>query len=144
MSTPRFLDASILTYAVSTRPDDAPRSDRARAILRERDLALSVQVLQEFHVQATRPAIGLSHEDATALVATFERFPVQENTVALLHQALAARARWGLSYRDAMIVEAARMLGCARILTDGLQHGQVYDGVRVENPFLDLQRPGTA
>lgn len=135
VSAPRFVDTSVLVYAVSTRPDDAAKSERARRILRERDLALSVQVLQEFHVQATRPAIGLGHDEANALIATLERFPVQENTLALLHAALAARQRWGLSYRDAQVVEAARALGCTRVLSEALQHGLSCGGVRVENPF---------
>jgi predicted nucleic acid-binding protein len=131
----RFVDTSVLVHAVSTDPADAPNAERARALLRERDLALSVQVLQEFHVQATRPAIGLTHDEATALIATFERFPVQENTLALLHAALAARQRWGLSYRDAQIVEAARLLGCSRVLSETLPHGRAFGGLRVENPF---------
>lgn len=131
----RFVDTSVLVYAVSTNAEEARKSERARALLRERDLALSVQVLQEFHVQATRPAIGLTHDEATALIATLERFPVQENTLALLRAALAARQRWGLSYRDAQVVEAARLLGCTRVLSETLPHGQAFGGLRVENPF---------
>lgn len=133
----RFVDTSVLVHAVSTDPADARNAERARALLRERDLALSVQVLQEFHVQATRPAVGLTHAEASALISTLERFPIQENTVALLHAALAARERWGLSYRDAQVVEAARLLGCSKVLSETLPHGKTFGGLRVENPFLD-------
>jgi predicted nucleic acid-binding protein len=40
-----------------------------------------------------------------------------------------------LSYWDAAILEAARSLGCAVVLSEDLSDGQDYDGVRVENPF---------
>ena len=51
----RLADTNILLYAVSNREDDAGKRARAKAILTEPDLALSVQVLQEFYHQATRP-----------------------------------------------------------------------------------------
>lgn len=50
----RFVDTNVLLYAVSTLPDEAAKATKAQALLMDRDLALSVQVLQEFYVQATR------------------------------------------------------------------------------------------
>ena len=41
-----------------------------------------------------------------------------------------------LAYWDALIVRAASVAGCARLFTEDLNHGQVIDGVRIENPFL--------
>ena len=49
-----FVDTNVLLYAVSTALDEAEKSIAARAILDRDDLVLSVQVLQEFYVQATR------------------------------------------------------------------------------------------
>lgn len=57
-------------------------------------------------------------------------------TVPVLQAALAAKARWQLSYWDAAIVEAARASGCDEVLSEDLNHGQDYAGVRVTNPFL--------
>ncbi len=134
----RFVDTNVLLYALSSRPDEAGKAARAAAILAGPALALSVQVLQEFYVQATRPSSAdpLSHEDAVAFMATLERFPVQAMTVELVRAALGARVRWQLNYWDATIVEAARALGCRDLLSEDLQHGQDLDGVRVVNPFL--------
>ena len=50
----RFVDTNILLYAISTDADERDKAERANQILEGRDLALSVQVLQEFYVQATR------------------------------------------------------------------------------------------
>ena len=49
--------------------------------------------------------------------------------------AMATRKRFGISYWDAAIVEAARSLGCVVVLSEELSDGQDYAGVRVENPF---------
>ena len=133
----RFVDTNILLYAVSTAPAEAARAAVARGLLDADDLALSVQVLQEFYVQATRASRGdrLSHEQAALLVESWLRFPVQETTVPLLRGALEIRRRHRLSYWDAAIVEAARLLECDTLLSEDLAHGRAYEGVEVVNPF---------
>ena len=134
----RFVDTNVLLYAVSTADDERAKAEQARGILETGDLGLSVQVLQEFYVQATRASKPerLTHEQASVLVESFLRFPVQEITVPLMAAALTSTARFQLSYWDAAVLEAARSLGCATVLSEDLSHGQDYDGVRVENPFL--------
>jgi predicted nucleic acid-binding protein len=133
----RFVDTNVLLYAASTADDEKDKALRAREILGAEDLALSVQVLQEFYVQATRPTRPqrLSHEQAAGLVEAFSRFPVQETTVALMRAALQTAARFGVSYWDAAIIEAARSLGCGTLLTEDLGDGTDYGGVLVVNPF---------
>jgi predicted nucleic acid-binding protein len=133
----RFVDTNVLLYAISSAPTERAKAERAAALLNEMDLALSVQVLQEFYVQATRqrPGASISHELAAAFIATLQRFPIQETTLPLVHAACAARARWQISYWDAAIVEAARALGCGTLYSEDLQSGQEFAGVRIENPF---------
>ena len=133
----RFVDTNVLLYAASTAEDEREKALRARDLLEAEDLALSVQVLQEFYVQATRPTRTqrLSHEQATGLVEAFLRFPVQDTTVALVRAALETASRFSVSYWDAAIIEAARGLGCATLLTEDLGDGTDFAGVRVVNPF---------
>lgn len=133
----RFVDTSVLLYAVSTAPGEAAKRRTARDILDGEDLALSVQVLQEFYLQATRRSRTgrLTHQDACALIESWLRFPVQETTTGLLAAALESCRRHRLSYWDATLVEAARLLGCKTVLSEDLAHGHVYRGVRVLNPF---------
>jgi predicted nucleic acid-binding protein len=135
--TVRFVDTNVLLYAISRDPAEQDKANRANDILAERDLALSVQVLQEFYVQATRvsrpDAIG--HQQAVLLIESFRRFGVQDITTAIMLAALDARQRFQLSYWDAAIIEAARALGCTQVLSEDLNDGQDYDGVRVANPF---------
>lgn len=133
----RFVDTNVLLYTISNDPGERVKAARANEILARRDLGLSVQVLQEFYVQATRESRTdrLTHEQATALVDAFRRFPVQETTIGIMLAAMSTRQRFGISYWDAAIIEAARTLGCEILLSEDLKDGQDYDGVRVENPF---------
>ena len=47
----RFVDTNVLVYAVSTALEDEEKRRRALNLLAGRDIALSMQVLQEFYVQ---------------------------------------------------------------------------------------------
>lgn len=133
----RFVDTNVLQYAASTAEDEVGKRECARSILDSQDLALSVQVLQEFYVQATRTtrADRLAHHQAVALVESWLRFPVQEVTPQLMRDAFSTADRWQVSYWDAAIVEAARASGCPTLLSEDLQHGMDFAGVRVTNPF---------
>ena len=133
----RFVDTNVLLDAISVDSGEQSKAARANEILSSRDLGLSVQVLQEFYVQATRDTRRerLTHEQAVALVESFRRFTVQETTNGLMLAAMSTRQRFGIAYWDAAVIEAARALGCEVVLTEDLNDGQDYAGVRVENPF---------
>ena len=132
-----FVDTNVLLYAVSTALDEAEKSIAARAILDRDDLVLSVQVLQEFYVQATRATKTerIAHEAAVNLVESWLRFRVIETNVPLVQQALATAARWRISYWDAAIIEAARRGDCPEVLSEDLQPAMNFAGVTVRNPF---------
>ena len=134
-----FADTNVLLYAISRDPQERVKAVRANELLASRDVGLSVQVLQEFYVQATRDsrADRLTHDQALELVDSFRRFSVQEMTVDLVTAAMSAGQRFGISYWDAAVLEAARALGCDVVLSEDLSDGQDYEGVRVENPFGD-------
>lgn len=133
----RFVDTNVLIYAVSTAPDEAAKTRRALGVLDQRDLALSVQVLQEFYVQATRPSRpgALSHLEAASFATSLQRYPVQEITLDLMWSALSICQRFGLSYWDSAILAAARATGCDAVYSEDLSTEQEYDGLRVVNPF---------
>jgi predicted nucleic acid-binding protein len=133
----RFVDTNVLLYAISTSPADQGKPKQANMIVDAGNVALSVQVLQEFYVQATRPsrADAIGHDQAVGLIETWMRFPVQEITRDVMRAALATKVRFGISYWDAAIIEAARSLGCDTVLSEDLSTETDYDGMRVENPF---------
>lgn len=134
----RFVDTNILIYSLDLEPAQPEKNTIAQEILRQADIALSVQVLQEFYVQAThsRRPDALPHTFAERLIQKWLRFRVQDNTVAVLQLALSLKQRFQISYWDAAIVAAAKAARCQQLLSEDLNHGQDYDGVVVVNPFL--------
>jgi predicted nucleic acid-binding protein len=137
MSALHFLDTSILLYSISRDPAETVKRERATALLDRDGGALSVQVLQEFYVQATRSSRSdaLPQEIAAGLIATWVRFTVQEITLSMLSEALAVRAAHGFSYWDSAIIVAARALGCRELYTEDMTHGRQVEGVMIVNPF---------
>ena len=133
-----FVDTNILLHATSRDPSDAVKRAIALVLLDRHDLGLSVQVLQEFYVQATRPTrrYRLADGDARNLVLSWTRTQVQDNTAGIMLSALDIQARHRLSYWDSAIIAAAAALGCDTLLTEDLSHGQVVAGVTITNPFL--------
>ena len=138
MTARRFVDTNILLYAVSTSPGEKAKAEAARRILESDDLGFSMQVFQEFYVQATHPARAgrTSHENALEFIRELSGFPVQEIDLELFEAAVATKHRFGISYWDAAVIEAARALGCLTVLSEDLSGRQDYGGVRVMNPFV--------
>jgi|SRR6516225_12247841 predicted nucleic acid-binding protein len=134
---PHFLDTNILLYSISRNPADALKRERAIALLDRDDGALSVQVLQEFYVQATRATRPrpLPHETAIGLITVWTRFKVQEITLSMLASALEIKAAYGFSYWDSGVIAAARALGCRELYSEDMSHGREVEGVMIVNPF---------
>lgn len=134
-----FVDTNILLYAASGKPEDREKSVIARAIVFDRPVAISLQVLQEFYTAARKPRkLALGHDDAVRFCKQWRTFLILEPTLQLFDAALELCGRYQISYYDAAILAAARQLGCAKVYSEDLNDGQDYDGVRVENPFRGI------
>ena len=131
-----FLDTNILVYAHDA--DAGQKHDHAASLVaamwQTPDTAfLSVQVLQEFYVNGVRK--GVSASEARAAVEGYLSWPVVENDIQLLRDAIVVRERWQLSLWDALIIAAAQRARVAVIYSEDLSDGQDYGGVVVRNPF---------
>lgn len=134
----KFLDTNILLYALGT-DQHATKAAIARDILGAGDVAFSIQVFQEFYVQAThsRRKDPLTHAEATELIDGLCQHSVQVNDLAVFRSALVIKDRYQTSFWDASILAAAQTLGCEIVLSEDLNHGQQYDRVTVRNPFIE-------
>ncbi len=74
----------------------------------------------------------------SAILTTLkQQFPDVCPLTAELHSAaleIAQQRRF--RFYDALIVAAALEGGCRTLYSEDFQHGQVIDGLRIENPFL--------
>lgn len=136
-----FFDTNILVYLFDA--DDAVKKELACARFETEaasgNALLSTQVLQEFYVSVTRKlSIPLAPEIAEAIVRDLSLLPViaidSENILAAVYRSRTQR----ISFWDALIIEAALAGGADCLLSEDMQHGQVIEGMRIENPFSRL------
>lgn len=133
-----FVDANVLVYALDA-------SAGAKQVAAERLLerlwdtgtgCLSVQALQEFFVTVTRKvAQPLSIDEAADRVREFATWKIFAPAAEDVLAAIALQKQAELSFRDAMVVEAAAQSGCDVLWTEDLNDGQLLRGVRIRNPF---------
>jgi predicted nucleic acid-binding protein len=133
-----FVDTTVLAYAHDR--SEAARQPVARALLealwRDRAGVLSTQVLQELYVVATRRFDPpMPRAAAREIVVVYASWPVVQVDVPLVLAASELEERHTLSFWDAPVVEAARLAGATRLVTEDLQAGRRIGGVAVENPF---------
>jgi len=127
-----FLDTSVLLHLLSADP--------ARADCAEREVSaggvLSVQVLNEFASVASRKlrmTFAEIREVLLAVRAVCTVVPLDEDS----HEGgLQIAETYRLSLYDATIVASAIAAGCTTLVTEDLQHAQVFEGrLKVRNPF---------
>ncbi len=133
----RFLDTNVLLYADDL--DAGEKRDRAQQILRDTlssgEGVVSTQVLQEFFVISTRK-LGTEAATTRRKIELLARMDVVRIDLGLILSAIDLHRLHSFSFWDALIVRAAVLGGCSILLSEDLQHGQLIDGVRIENPFL--------
>ncbi|MGH8453284.1 MAG: PIN domain-containing protein [Nevskiales bacterium] len=133
---PAFVDTNILLYAASTVGREADKSRAARQILAAGNWRLSAQVLQEFYVNAIRKlAQPLSEKAALAFIERLVKVEPVAIDLGMVLRGIHLSKRYQLSYWDGAIVAAAQISGCETLYSEDLNHGQLYDEVRVVNPF---------
>ena len=137
MSGRALVDTNVLLYAEDG--DAGIKHERARDVIRELmaadELVLSTQILQEFFAAGTRK-LKIPHDDMRAQVERYARLDVVIVRPEIILAAIDLHRARSISFWDALVVKAASVAGCRRVLSEDMQHGEVLDGVRIENPFL--------
>jgi predicted nucleic acid-binding protein len=132
-----FVDTNVLVYAADEATPIDLKTRIARELLRQRNLYLSVQVLNEFTVHArSKSKLNLSPEQEQEWLTRWLLFPVQALSVDTFVAAQLIHARFGVSHWDALILAAAQETNSLTVYSEDLTHGQDYNGVKVINPFL--------
>ena len=131
-----FLDSNILVYAVD--PRDARKHDLAAQIV---DTAIdsacariSAQVLFEFSNICLKK-LQMPSDAVLKLLDSLSYIETVDQTPALVIRSVEIKTLYGISLQDAMIIAAAEKARCNELLSEDLNDGQLYAGVRVRNPF---------
>jgi len=74
--------------------------------------------------------------EARALVADLTGLNVVSLNSAHIMSAIDLHSRHQLSFWDSLIIIAAKSAGARVLFSEDLGHGNTYEGVRIENPFV--------
>ena len=134
-----FVDTNVLIYAHDL--DAGMKHAQAVSVVsnlwEKENGIISVQVLQEFYVNATRKiSRPLTPAAARGIIQNYLAWHVEINEPSVVLLASEIGERNLLSFWDALIVASASRAGADRILSEDLNHGQVLEGILIENPFL--------
>lgn len=134
-----LLDTNVLVYADAADEPIKQRRSLAliTALVSAGEAVLCTQVLQEYANVAVRK-LRLPHALIRERIAFYRRLDLVTTSPGLMADALDLHLLRGLSFYDALIVQAAVAGGCQRVLSEDMQHGAPVGGVRIENPFLGL------
>lgn len=136
MSVRSFFDTNVILYADD---QDAPaKQQRAIELIaehrRERTGVVSLQVLQEYFVAATRK-LQVEPKIARRKVELLAEFDVMKIDVPDILGAIDLHRLNGFSFWDALILRAAKQTGCRVLFSEDLQHAREIEGVKIINPF---------
>ena len=93
-------------------------------------------VLQEFFVNVTQKIPKqLDNRLARDIVSDLLKWDVVVNDGESILEAVEILLRYGYSFWDSLIIEAAIRGGAGALLSEDLTHGQTINGVAIENPF---------
>ena len=139
MSDKIFVDTNILVYAHDL--DAGNKNEVAAKLISQlwesRNGVLSTQVLQECYVTLTKKVVRpLGKVAVRRLLQSYFSWEIAVNDLQAILQASEIEEAHNLSFWDALIVAAAFSKNVAVILTEDLNHGQLIEGILIQNPFF--------
>jgi predicted nucleic acid-binding protein len=136
------LDTNILVYAEALNGPDRQRSAvTTLARIDRRRLLLPTQVLGELFNVMTRKFNKPRSFARERISAWCQRFDLHAADTDTFTNALELSTTQGLQIWDAVILATAADAGCIALLSEDMQHGFVYRGVTVINPFAEPTHP---
>lgn len=134
-----FVDTNVLIYALDE--EQGRRHEVARSLIEDlwktEEGVLSTQVLQELYVTLTRKLRKpMTRPRARAVVQRYAAWPTHHISPENIVAASELEQRHSLAFWDALIIVAAQRLNATRVVSEDMQAGRAFGGVRIFNPFV--------
>ena len=133
-----FVDTNILVYAhdVSAGIKHATAKKLIQELWENKTGCLSIQVMQEFYVSVTQEVPNpMDYVNAIGIIRDLKYWKVHEPKIEDVLNAVDIQQRYQISFWDAMILQSALQLECGLLWSEDLNPGQVYESVKLINPF---------
>jgi len=141
MSDKIFLDTNIFIYSIDSSPREKRKRDIARGIIKENIRnetgVISIQVLQEFYQVSTHKIkVPLSIEEALEFLHYVAILETVKPDFALIVAAILLQKKHNVSFWDALILQAAKTVGCMVVYSEDLKDEMRIENMTVKNPFI--------
>lgn len=120
-----FADTDVLIYAADESGSVDRKTRIARELLRHRALKISVQVLNEFTVNARNAKkLNFTESQENEWLSRWLLFPVVPLTAETFLSARLLHSRYPISHGDSLIIATARAADCAVVYSEALNLGR--------------------
>lgn len=140
MKDKSFIDTNIFYYCFDA--NEVVKRKKANQLIRDllygHSGIVSIQVIQEFLNVVTKKMPGrFKQEDLDDyLQAVLWPMCVSQDDKRCVDMAMSCHFRYKISFYDALIISSASLSGCRCVYSEDLQHGSIFLGVKIINPFL--------
>jgi predicted nucleic acid-binding protein len=132
-----FIDTNILVYTLDQK--NIEKRDMARKIVKKvvesHQPVISTQVIKEFYVVASTK-LKADPIIVKNIIHNFHNMEIVNNDLELIEQAIDISILSQLSFWDSLIIAAAEKANCEYVLSEDLNSGQNYRGIKLLNPFI--------
>ena len=132
-----FIDTNILVYTLDQK--NIEKRDKARKIVKKvvesHQPVISTQVIKEFYVVASNK-LKADPIVVKNIIHNFHNMEIVNNDLDLIEQAIDISILSQLSFWDSLIIAAAEKANCEYVLSEDLNSGQNYRGIKLLNPFI--------
>ena len=132
-----FIDTNILVYTLDQK--NIEKRDTARKIVKKvvesHQPVISTQVIKEFYVVASNK-LKADPIVVKNIIHNFHNMEIVNNDLDLIEQAIDISILSQLSFWDSLIIAAAEKANCEYVLSEDLNSGQNYRGIKLLNPFI--------
>ena len=132
----KFIDSNVFIYAADSK--NPVKRSIARKLITEAVASggyeINVQVLNEFSSVAYRK-LGLTIDEIKAYLEMFRALTILPVPADVTEKGLDVMQRYGLQFYDSLLLVAASESGCSEFISEDLNDGQIYCGMKAVNPF---------
>ena len=132
----KFIVSNVFIYAADSK--NPVKRSIARKLITEAVASggyeINVQVLNEFSSVAHRK-LGLTIDEIKAYLEMFRALTILPVPADVTEKGLDVMQRYGLQFYDSLLLVAASESGCSEFISEDLNDGQIYCGMKAANPF---------
>jgi predicted nucleic acid-binding protein len=127
-----FIDSNIWLYAFIETPH---KSLIAKSLLRDRDITISTQVINEVCVNLIKKARFPEEKIRNLIESFYNKYNVIKINREILLKASEIRRDHLFSFWDSLILAGALLEGCDILYSEDMQDDFVMEKTRIVNPF---------